>query len=128
MAADLTSITKVEERWRPLDGAEETNAVARIGAASRLLRHLVALRGADVDDLIARDVIDGEMVADLVADAVVRVLKNPDGVREVAIDDYREVRDRDVSAGLLQFFDADLDLIARVPVESGAFTIRPGFR
>ncbi len=92
-----------------------------IGAASRRLRLLVP----SVDDRITAGTLDAALVSDIVADAVIRVMKNPDGVRSYTIDDFTETRDRDLSAGLLQFLDSEIELLQPSGESSAAFTIHP---
>ncbi len=121
MAADLTTLERVAAGWRPLTDAEAVVAATRIGAASRLLRRLVP----SVDDRVDSGDLDADLVSDVVAEAVIRVMKNPDGIRQVSYDDYSETRDREVSAGLLQFLDSELALLQPADRPSGAFTISP---
>jgi len=59
---------------------------------------------------------------------VLRVLRNPDGVLETAIDDYRRRLDAAVSSGALYLSDAERALLASSSGEattSSSFTIRP---
>lgn len=118
---DLTTLQKVEDRWHVVSGQEQTNALALIGMASRILRRLVP----SVDDRVASGDLDPDLVADVVNNAVLRVLQNPEGIRRVSVDDYTEERDSAVSSGGLVFTDAELDLLAPADKPSGAFTIAP---
>lgn len=59
---------------------------------------------------------------------VLRVLRNPDGVLEQTIDDYRRRLDAAVSSGSLYLSDAERRLLsasAGSTLSSGAFTINP---
>lgn len=59
---------------------------------------------------------------------VLRVLRNPDGVLEQTIDDYRRRLDAAVSTGALYLSDAERRLLAAPSTSvafSGAFTINP---
>ncbi len=125
--ADLTTIERVEAGWRPLadPSQERTVALTTIGAASRLLRRLIPT----IDDRINSGDLDEEFVSDIVAGAVIRVVRNPEGLREFAIDDYREVRNSDSLAGLLGFTDEELALLGSSGAATGsAFTIVPSGR
>lgn len=97
----------VVNRWRPLSDTEVVNAQTFLDDAWRMLK-----RGRD--DLAPRMADDEELTAEVVrilSQAVVRVLKNPDGKRQEAIDDYSWTRDQAVSAGLLYFTDDELRAI-----------------
>lgn len=97
----------VVNRWRPLSDTEVVNAETFLDDAWRMLKR-------DRDDLETRMAADEELTAEVVrvlSQAVVRVLKNPDGKRQEAIDDYSWTRDQAVSAGLLYFTDDELRAI-----------------
>lgn len=121
MAADLTTLQAVEDRWRPTTGQESTNARSFISAASRLLRR----KFPDIDERIAAGELDADLVGDVVINAVLRALKNPDGIRRVSVDDYTEERDSAAASGVLGFTDEELDLLAPPDAPSGAFSIAP---
>lgn len=117
---DLSTLQKLEDRWHPVTGQEQTNASALIGMASRILR----VRVKDIDDRIAFGDLDADLVADVVTSAALRVLQNPEGIRRWSVDDYTEERDTG-SAGSLGFTDDELALLAPPDRPSGAFTIAP---
>lgn len=108
-------------RWRPLSTQETTNGTTFLADAWRMLRRRVTTIEAD----IAADTT-GDLAAEAVrvmCTAVLRVMKNPDGKRQEAIDDYSWTRDQAVAAGLLYFMDEELDdLIVDGSGPSGAFS------
>lgn len=99
--ADITS------RWRTLSAQETTNAQTFLDDAwGMLLRRF--------PDLEAQFAVDTGLQAEVVrilATAVLRVMKNPDGKRTESIDDYSWTRDQATSAGLLYFADDELDAL-----------------
>ena len=114
--ADLVS------RWRPLSAQEDTNGTTFLEDAWRILKR----RLPDLEADIAADGT-GELAAETVrvmATAVLRVMKNPDGKRQESIDDYSWLRDKAVSAGLLYFSDDEIDeLIPGGTGGRGAFSL-----
>lgn len=116
IAADL------ESRWRPLSDQEKINGETFLDDAWRMLRRRVTTLEDDIVDDDTGD-LQAEAVR-VMCTAVLRVLKNPDGKRQEAIDDYSWMRDQAVSAGLLYFTDDELnDLILDGTGPSGAFSI-----
>jgi len=87
----------IADRFRPLTAAETTNAQAYLEDAWALLTaRLPALEG----NLAAGTVSAGNVVR-VVANMVIRVLRNPEGKSEEQIDDYRYRRDALLSSGVL---------------------------
>ena len=116
------STADLEARWRPLSDQEKINGQTFLEDAWRLLRRRIQTIEAD----IAADT-SGDLQADAVrvlATAVLRVMKNPDGIRQESIDDYSWTRDQAVSAGLLYISDDELNaLIVDGTGPTGAFSI-----
>lgn len=114
--ADLVS------RWRPLSAQETINGETFLGDAWGIL-------GRRIPDLQTKVDTDADFNAEVVrvmATAVLRVMKNPDGKRQESIDDYSWTRDQAVSAGLLYFTDEELDdLNPGSGVKGRAYTIDP---
>lgn len=93
----------VAASWRPLTSAEETVATTFLEWVSAKMRKRVP----GLDARIAANEDDLELLATAVAASVVRrALINPEGWREVAIDDFRQVRDAALSSGAL-YLDRD---------------------
>ena len=63
---------------------------------------------ADVEDDIADDADLEAAVIAVLAGAVLRVLKNPDGFKQEQLDDWAGTRDAATSAGALFFTDEEL--------------------
>lgn len=116
----------LESRWRPLTAQETTNGTTFLADAWGMLKRHFARLDVDLDAEIAADVdLEAEVVR-VIATAVLRVMKNPDGKRQEAIDDYSWLRDQAVSAGLLYFTDDELeDLFPGSGVKGRAFTVDP---
>lgn len=111
----------VEARWRPLSTQEYENADTFLEDAWRLIKRRIP----DVEARMADAATGTDFTADVVqvqAQAVLRVMKNPDGKRSESIDDYSWTRDRAVSAGLLYITDDEWTLLG-FGGTSGAFSI-----
>ncbi len=112
----------LEARWRPLSVQETINGETFLADAWRMLRRRISSLESDIADDTTGD-LEAEVVRVMCA-AVLRVMKNPDGVRQETIDDYSWTRDQAVSAGLLYFTEEDLsDLIVDGTGPTGAFSI-----
>lgn len=112
----------VADQWRPLSDAEGVTATVLLGRVSALIR----LRHPDMDARVAADPDYATVVAGISVDAVLRVLRNPDGKVQESIDDYTYRRADAVSDGVLYVTDAEWALLTPGSVSNGAFTIRPG--
>lgn len=100
-------IFDVEARWRPLTAAETIVAQTRLDDVERMIRRKIT-------DFDARIAADDDFKADVVqveADAVIRVLKNPDAKRQESIDDYSWTRDRSISGGALRILLGEWELL-----------------
>lgn len=112
----------VASRWRPLTDAEATIADTLLGDVWRM----IVRRIDDVDTRMAEATTGADYTADVVmvqANAVMRVLKNPDGLRQESIDDYSWTRDRAISSGALHITDDEWLLLGATGGTGGAFTI-----
>lgn len=132
--AALATIEDVEARWRPLTATESAVAAAYLDQASALARQrtLVDTRLADEDYLDTWPDYP-TVVVGVIADMVLRVMRNPEGKRSETIDDYSYTRDNAVSTGGLYLSDAEAALLNGVSASNaGAFSIRavadPGYR
>ena len=114
-------------RWRPLSTLETTVGETLLGDAYIELKRIFVTREADLDALVTADADDFEAaVVRVLATAVLRVMKNPDGKRSEKIDDYEWLRDNAVSAGLLYFTDDELDgLLPGAGVKGRAYSLDP---
>jgi hypothetical protein len=124
--ANPATVADVVSRWRPLSAQETTNAETFLADAWVMLKRRMAVEGVDIEAQIAAD---DDLRADVVrvlATAVLRVMKNPDGKSRESIDDYSWQRDEATSAGLLYFTDDELDGLIPGSGEKGrAFMIDP---
>lgn len=116
----------LEARWRPLSAQETTVGQTLLDDAWRMLRRHFTKLGVDLD---ANVVTDADLSAEVVrveAVAVLRVLKNPDGMAQESIDDYRYLRADGNATGELYFTDEELESLYPGSGESGgAFSIDP---
>lgn len=116
------SIDDVADRWRPLTSQEQTNAAVFLDDAWRMLKRRIP----DLETRIAADLTNElrDETVRVLAQAVLRVLKNPDGFTRESLDDYSYARNEAVSSGLLFFTDDELDGLTLDAGSNGkAFTI-----
>lgn len=124
--ANPASLDDIESRWRPLSTQEATNAQVRLDDAWRMLKRILPTIEADV-------AADAELEAESVrvlCDAVLRVLKNPDGHKSGT----RTIEDASRSwtladsraSGELYFTDAEIAaLTGGEDVAAQAFSVVP---
>ncbi len=123
MATNPATLLDIADRWRPLTDDEATVAVAVLGDAWALLKHRIPTLEARLDAVPAT--LDAGLVRIVLVAMVLRVLRNPNGIRQESIQDYSYSRDAEGASGLLSVSEAELDLLVPSGTESGAFTIRP---
>jgi hypothetical protein len=111
------TVSDIEARWRPLGGTEVVKVDALLDDAWALLRQRVA----DIETRTG-DTLDADLVVLVVTSIVLRVLKNPDGIRQESIQDYSVTW---AAAGGLYVTDDELALLADPATVGDAFTIRP---
>lgn len=116
------TLDDVEARLgRPLTSAEQTKVEAYLDDVS-------ALMDARVPSLAAR-LAEGDIAESLprmvAASAVLRVVNNPQGVRQRSVDDYQETFDARAASGFLYLLEDEVELLTAPPATSGAFTITP---
>jgi hypothetical protein len=121
--ANPATTADLAARWRPLTTAETTVGTTLLGDAYGMLvrrvPNLDARVTANADGFAA-------VVVRVLATAVLRVMKNPDGKRSESIDDYTWQRDQAISAGVLYFTDDEMaDLMPVDPDEKrgGAYSV-----
>lgn len=109
-------------RWRPLDTAEVPVGETRLADAWRMLKRKVA----DLEATVAADADYSAEVVRVLCEAVLRVLKNPDGKRQESVDDYSYTRDGSLTSGELYFTDDELDSLATAKrTRAFSFSILP---
>lgn len=90
----------------------DPEAVAKwIDKAERRLAGLLARRSADLE-VLAADPARLPLIADAIENAVMRVLRNPDGLRSESEGDYSYTANPLDASGNIWFPAEDLDLIA----------------
>lgn len=111
----------VAARWRPLSSDEELVAERLLGDAwAELL-----VRVPTLEARLEAETLSSAVVTRVLASMVLRVLRNPDGKRIEAIDDYQYTRDDAVSSGVLYATAEELALLAEPGNTGAAFTISP---
>lgn len=93
----LASPQDVANRWRPLADPEINVTYALLEEATALL----AVASPGVRERAAASLDAATAIRSVVVSMVLRVLKNPDAIRQFAIDDYSQTRDQVASSGLL---------------------------
>lgn len=83
--ADFAEVADVAAWWRELSAAEQAKASTLLTSVSALIRQTVTT----VDDRIDDGTLDAEIPKMVAVQAVLRVMRNPDGVASWAIDDVR---------------------------------------
>jgi len=97
----------VADRWRPLTDDETLLAAALLDDAWALLK----ARDVTIDTRATAGTLDAGLLRMVETAMVLRVMRNPDGKKQEAIDDYSWTRDNAVSAGLLYVGDDELALL-----------------
>lgn len=111
-------VADLEARFRPLSDTERDNAQALLDDAwAILLSHRPTLEAPTPP-------VSSDLVRAVVSAMVLRVLRNPEGIRQWSVDDASFTRDNALSAGGLYVSDEELSLL-NGGSGSGAFTIRP---
>lgn len=119
--AIVVAYTDVENVWRPLTAAESEVVDNRLQQALRIIRH----HFPTVDDRITSGELSEDVVSDIAVDMVVRYMRNPDGKRQEAIEDYSFTRDQATSSGSLMMTDAEMAMLTPARQRRGAFSITP---
>lgn len=120
------SVSDVADRWRPLSDAQEAVAQTLLDDAWAMLKRHATRRGTDIEDEITTDVDLRLGVVRILATAVLRVLKNPEGKAQESIDDYSYTRNSGVAGGSLEFTDDELDdLLPGLGSDGRAFSYDP---
>jgi hypothetical protein len=110
-------ITDLEARFRSLTDAEKVNAQALLEDAWAEL--LSPKNVPDLEDRIGDGRVSTALVVRVVRSMVLRVLRNPDSLRQWSVDDVTFVRDSAVSAGELYASPEEVELLTGVTADSG---------
>lgn len=107
MATNPASIEDIEAMWRPLSEQETINATALLAAVWARVKFQVPGVEANLDS----EALDPILARAVLVAAVLRVLRNPEGLRQQQIDDYSYTRDTALSSGELYLSDDELALL-----------------
>lgn len=121
MANPATTVD-VASRWHPLDTNETTVAQTYLDTAWVMLKRKID----GIEALVADDPDLEVATVHVLATAVLRVLKNPDGLKSESVDDHSADWNADAASGSLFFTDDELSDLAPGEAEHGrAFMIDP---
>jgi hypothetical protein len=125
----LAVLDDVKEQFGVLTVAQQTLASALLRAASKLIRSRHPL----IDQNIKDGVLDPDVVALGVTNMVLRVLRNPAGLRAETIGPFSRTYDTTAAAGLLVITDAEDNMftppaiLAEAAFPIGTIHVRAGF-
>lgn len=105
--ASFAAFTDIEAVWRSLTTDEQSVATALAEYASALLRAAVV----DIDDRVADGTLDAALPRLAVVQMVIRVLRNPSGLRSESTGPFSATWDVMAAAGRLSVNPEDLELI-----------------
>lgn len=110
-------------RFRPLADTEEGVAQALLDDAWAILLTVIP----DLEARITAGSTSEALVVSVMSAMVLRVLRNPNGVRSWSVDDYSETRDNSLSAGSLYVSPDEVRLLngRASSARRGAFSIVP---
>ncbi len=104
----LAAIGDVGDQFGTMTQAQEGLAGHLVRAASSLLRQRARQDGLDVDVEVRAGRVDAEVAALTVANMVLRVMRNPNGLRAETTGPFSRTYDTTAAAGLLVVTDYDL--------------------
>ncbi len=111
----LAAVGDVADQYGTLTVAQEGLTLHLVRAGSALLRLRAAQAGLNVDAELAAGTLDPETVALTVANMVLRVLRNPNGLRAETVGPFSRTYDTTAAAGLLVVTDYDLEAVTPAP-------------
>ena len=112
----LAAVGDVAAQFGTLTAAQEGLTGHLVRAGSELLRLRARQAGMDVDADVAAGRISAEVAALTVANMVLRVLRNPNGLRAETVGPFSRTFDTTAAAGLLVVTDYDLAAVTAAPV------------
>lgn len=115
------SVSDLEARFRPLSDDEQNVAQALLDDAWAVLLATIP----DLDSRIDSGALAPEVARFVVSAMALRVLRNPNGVRQWSVDDYSETRDSALSAGSLYASPEEIALLRGTASRRGAFSVAP---
>jgi hypothetical protein len=126
-APPLATVGEVAAQFGTLTAAQEGLASWLLRAASKMVRARFPL----LDTQLADGRLDPELVALVVVNMVLRVLRNPQGLRSETVGPFSRSYDTTVAAGLLALAKDEIELLVPVVTGSkrygiGTIMLRPG--
>ncbi len=112
----FAAVGDVAAQFGTLTAAQEGLAGHLVRAGSDLLRLRARQAGIDVDAAVRAGTISGEVAALAVANMVLRVLRNPNGLRSETTGPFSRTYDTTAAAGLLVVTDDDLAAVTPAEV------------
>lgn len=122
----LAAVGDVADQFGTLTVAQEGLTKYLLRAASALLRQRARSAGLDIDGDVAAGRLDPDLAALTVSQMVLRVLRNPNGLRAETTGPFSRTYDTTAAAGMLVVTDYDLQAITtaeQVPDGLGALGI-----
>lgn len=133
MPDSVAAPADVVARWRPLTSRQVTVARTKLADAERRIVRRMAKAGRDFYAEVAADEAKDEddptkgFKADVIeveAEAVARVLKNPDGLKSEGLENYQKSRDKSLADGQLRITAEDWQQLGlRVSTRGKAFSV-----
>lgn len=121
-------VTDLEARFRPLAGQEQAAAADLLADAWEVLHAQVS----GLEERIESQQLREGAVKAVIKAMVLRVLRNPDAIRQFTSDDASYVRDNAVSTGLLYATPEELSMLTGISADpvghlsfSGAYHWQP---
>jgi hypothetical protein len=108
----------VVARWRPLNARQQRVAATKLADVERRIRKRMVAQGKDFDALILADDDFKADVIEVEAEAVARVLRNPDGLRSEGLENYQSTRDKSLSDGQLRVTADEWKQLGLAPASS----------
>jgi hypothetical protein len=117
-------VSDIEDRFRPLSPDEVPQAQALLDDAWAIINAQIPLLASTI---ASQPTAPLGVLRAVLCNMVIRVLRNPNGVKQWAVDDYSETRDSSVSAGSLYLSTDEMALITQSlgNRRRGAFSITP---
>lgn len=101
------TLADLEGRFRPLSDDEQVIAESLLVDAWAI----ATVQAPGLAPAMATGSADRDVIVAVLAAMAIRVLRNPDGVRQWSVDDYSETRDGTISAGALYLSEDELSLL-----------------
>lgn len=102
------SVSDVTARWARTPSDEETSLIdVRLEDVERLIRRTIT----DLDDQVDASTIDIDDVVQVEADAVLRLVRNPEGYLSESDGDYTYMMRQDIATGRLEILPEEWEIL-----------------